>query len=416
MRRAAFTCLDTTNPLLMNPTVCNLSAERRDEALDVADRAFDGTPRDYFERHQSADPAWDVAQSLVVEDGGAIVGQLWIADRTMRYGEGRLRFGGIADLGVDPAHRNQGHAGRLLDAAIERMQANGQPLSLLSTGTPAVYASRGWHTIPTAQLEAQFPAGDIEWAGGYVVRPFQSDDLPAVTGIHADIAADRVGPIERSEAYWLALMDWLPRLAPGTEVHFDVLVQVRTVVAYAITALSDDESEILDGGVQYEDLAIPLLNVWRARAAGRGVSRLTGELHPASELFDLLRKRASASVEPTQHYMVRLNSLRGALESVVPELIRRRRRAAPLPGPTFVLSVDGETVRVETPMANVVIAEPVGNEPVVELTSGQFLDLFLGTPGGYEALDAAAVAPHIDVYLRRLFPNSPFMYWGADRF
>ncbi len=400
----------------MNPTVRPLTADRRDAALDVADRAFADTPRAYFERHQSADPAWDVSQSLVLEDGGAIVGQLWIADRTMRYGEGRVRFGGVADVGVDPAHRNRGYAGRLLDAAIERMQANGQPLSLLSTGTPSVYARRGWHTVATARLEAEFPGGDIESAGGFVVRPFQAVDLPAVTGIYQDIAADRVGPLQRSEAYWLALMDWLPRIAPGTEVFFDVLVQVRTVVAYAITALSDDELEILDGGVQYEDLAIPLLSVWRDRASARGVSRLTGELHPASELFDLLRKRANGSLQPASHYMVRLNSLRGALQSVIPELIRRRRRAAPLPGPTFVLSVDGETARIETPMANVIIGEPVGNEPVVELTSGQFLDLFLGAPGGHEALDAADVAPHIDVYLRRLFPNSPFMYWSADRF
>ena len=67
-------------------------------------------------------------------------------------------------------------------------------------------------------------------------------------------------------------------------------------------------------------------------------------------------------------------------------------------------------------MANVVIGEPVGNEPVVELTTGQFLDLYLGAPGGYEALDALDIPPHVDVYLRRLFPNSPFMYWNADRF
>ena len=400
----------------MNPSVSNLTLDRRDEALDVADRAFDGTPRDYFERHQSADPAWDVAQSLVVEDGGSLVGQLWIADRTMHYGVARIRFGGIADVAVDPEHRNRGHARRLLDAAVERMQANGQPLSLLSAGTPAVYAGRGWHVVPTARLQAEFPSGDIEWAGGYVVRPFQASDLPAVAGIYTDIAADRVGPLERSEAYWLAMMDWLPRLRPGAQVNFDVLVQVRTVVAYAITELSDDSLEILDGGVQSESLAIPLLNVWRSRAAARGVSRLTGELHPASELFDLLRKRAGGTLAPVERQMVRLNSLHGALESAVPELIRRRRRMAPLPGPTFVLQVGAEAARVETPLANVIIGEPDGSEPVVELTSGQFLDLFLGMPGGYEALDGLDIPPHVDVYLRRLFPNSPFMYWSADRF
>jgi len=400
----------------MNPTVYPLTSNRRDEALDVTDRAFDDTPRDYFERHQSADPNWDVSQSLVVDDGGAIVGHLWIADRAMHYGDARVRFGGLADVAVDPAHRGQGHAGRLLDAAVERMQADGQPLSLLSTGTPDVYASRGWHPVPTARLQAEFPGGDIEWAGGYVVRPFEAADLPAVMDIYTDIASDRIGPLDRSEAYWHALMDWVPRIAPETDIAFDVLVQVRTVVAYAITELSDERLEILDGGIQYEDLAIPFLNVWRDRAAARGVNRLTGELHPASELFDLLRKRASASIEPTRHLMVRLNSLRGALESVVPELIRRRRRMVPLPGPAFVLNVDGETARIETPMVNVVIGEPVGNEPVVELTSGQFLDRYLGAPGGDGALEAVNIPTHLDVYLRRRFPNSPFMYWRAGRF
>ena len=400
----------------MNPTVRPLTLDRRDEALDVADRAFDNTPRDYFERHQSADPAWDVSQSLVVEDGGAIVGHLWIADRAMRYGEARVRFGGIADVAVDPAHRGRGHAGRLLEAAVQRMQADGQSLSLLSTGTPEVYASRGWRPVQTARFEGEFPGGDIEWAGGYVVRPFKAADLPAAMAIYSDIAADRVGPLDRSEAYWQAMMDWLPRIAPDIEVYIDVLVQVRTVVAYAITELSDDRLDILDGGIEYEDLAIPFLSVWRDRAAARGVSRLTGELHPSSELFDLLRKRAGATLKPTRHCMLRLNSLRGALESVVPELIRRRRRMAPLPGPAFVLNVDGEAARIETPMVNVVIGEPLGNEPVVELTSGQFLDLYLGLPGGYQALDALQIPPHVDVYLRRLFPNSPFMYWRADRF
>ena len=146
-------------------------------------------------------------------------------------------------------------------------------MSLLSTGSPEVYAGRGWHPVPTAQFEAEFPSGDIEWAGGYVVRPFEAADLAAVMGIYRDIAADRVGPLDRSEAYWLSLMEWLPSLSQSADIHFDVLVQVRSVVAYAITELSDDALTILDGGIQSENLAIPLLNAWRDRAAVRGVSR-----------------------------------------------------------------------------------------------------------------------------------------------
>ena len=223
----------------------------------------------------------------------------------MRYGEARVRFGGIADVSVDPAHRGRGHAGRLLDAAVERMQADGQPLSLLSTGTPEVYAGRGWHALSTAQLEAGFPSGDIEWAGGYVVRPFR---IHRPARRHGHLLGHRRRPrrAHSTVAKPIGRRSWTgcPASRRTATVHFDVLVQVRTVVAYAITELSDDEMTILDGGIQYENLAIPLLNVWRARAAERGVSRLTGELHAASELFDLLRKRASATLKPTRHYMV----------------------------------------------------------------------------------------------------------------
>ncbi len=403
------------NPL-MESQVQPLSADRRGEALDLMARSFAATPRAYFAAHQERDPAWDVSQSLVLEANGALVGHLWIAERVMRYGLGRVRTGCLADVCVDPAHEGQGYAGRLLDAAIARMDANGQPLSLLSTNKPEVYAGRGWRAVPTSRLEAELPRGYVESAGGRVVRPFEPRDLRAVELAYAELAADRVGPLDRSEAYWLAMCDWLPLVDPGCEVHFDVLQQVGSVVGYAITRLSGSGVTILDAGIESESMALPFVSVWRDRAARRGVRRLTGELHPRSELFDLLRKRLRARLEPEQRFMVRLNSLRGALEAAAPELIRRRRRAAPLPGPSFVLRVDGEAVRVETPLANVVFAAPQGGEPVVELTSQQFLDLYLGLEGGFAALRDAGAPPHVDVYLRRLFPDSPFSYWLADKF
>ena len=401
----------------MTVSVSHLTEDRRDQALALVANAFDGKkPRTYFESHQSSDPSWDVSQNLVIQDDDSIMAHLWLANRTIRYGMGRINVGCIADVAVDPEHRGKGHAGLLLDTAIERMCLNDQPLSLLSAGTPEVYMSRGWHSIPTSRLEAEFPSGNIEWSGGHTVRPFEPDDLPNVRRAYDEISADRVGPLERTDAYWLAMSHWLPHHQPGIDVHFDVLVRVKTVVGYAITSLSNDALTILDGGIEYDDLALPLIKIWRGRAAKRNVTRITGELDPASKLFDVLRKRAAGRIEPTSHYMARLNSLRPALESAAPEIVRRRRRAAPLPGPTFALDVEGQQVRIETPIGNIVIADPVGDEPVIKLTNAQFLDLFLGLQSGHKVLDEIAPDAHIDVYLRRLFPVSPFSYWLADRF
>jgi predicted acetyltransferase len=400
----------------MSKTVIPLTSDRRDEALDLLDRCFEQTPRMWFEIHQKADPNWDISQQLVIEDDQEIIGHIWIANRKMRYGSGLIPIGGIADVAVHRDHRNRGNSGKLLDAAINLMDKSQQPLSLLGTSFPEVYTGKGWHPIPTSRLVAEFPSGDIEWAGGQVVRPFTPEDLPDIQAAYNELSADRVGPIKRSDEYWLAMTSWLPNGRLGLEINFDVLTHVNTVVGYSITGLNNDSLYILDSGIEYEDLALPLLNTWRSRAQKRGASKITGELHPNSEIFNLLRKRASARLEETKHYMVRLNSLEGTLVAAAPELIRRRRRSAPLPGPTFVLEVDDQAARVETPMADVIIGEPRGDEPVVNMTSTQFLNLFLGVDSGHKGLKEIGAPSHIEVYLQRLFPDSPFSFWLADQF
>ena len=399
----------------MTKTVTQLTPDKHDEALDLLDRCFEAS-RVWFETHQKADPNWDISQQFVIEDDQELIGHIWIANREMRYGSGLIPIGGIADVAVRSDHRNRGNAGKLLDAAIDYMDTSQQHLSLLSTSFPEVYTEKGWHSIPTSRLAAEFPSGDIESAGGQVVRPFTPEDLPDIQAAYNSLAADRVGPLTRSDEYWLAMTTWLPTGRLGLEIYFDVLTHVNTVVGYSLTGLNNDSFYILDAGIEYEDLALPLLNTWRTHAQKRGVSKITGLVHPSSEIFNFLRKKASADLEDSNNLMVRLNSLKGALVAATPELIRRRRRAAPLPGPTFVLEVDGQAVRVETPMADVIIGEPRGEEPVVKMTSSQFLNLFLGVDAHHEGLKQISAPPHIEVYLQRLFPDSPFSFWMADGF
>lgn len=399
----------------MTKTVIQLTPDKHDEALDLLDRCFEAS-RAWFETHQKADPNWDVSQQLVIEDTQGLIGHIWIANREMRYGSGLIPIGGIADVAVHSDHRHQGNAANLLDAAIDYMDTSQQSLSLLSTSFPEVYTKKGWHCIPTSRVVAEFPSGDIESAGGQVVRPFTPEDLPDVQAAYNSLAADRVGPLTRSDEYWLAMTNWWPKGKLGLDIYFDVLTHVNTVVGYSLTGLNNESFYILDAGIEYEDLALPLLNTWRTRAQKRGVSKISGLVHPSSEIFNFLRKKASAELEESNHLMVRLNSLQGALIAATPELIRRRRRAAPLPGPTFVLEVDGHAVRVETPMADVIIGEPRGEEPVVKMTANQFLNLFLGVDARHEGLKQISAPPHIEVYLQRLFPDSPFSFWMADGF
>ena len=389
---------------------------RANDALAVMTSAFTNDDPAYFTTHQMKDPAWSPDQTRLLEVGGATVAHLWVADRTMRYGDARIPFGGIADVCTHPDHRRRGYCGRLLDEAIAMMAKAKQPLSVLFTGSPEVYQSRGWHVVPGEWVSAKVPSGQLAEAGGISVRPFEGADLDDVLRVYQEINAHKVGPLDRSPAYWRAMQEWLPLNDDGGQVFFDVIVHVRTVVGYGITVLQRKNLRILDAGIESDVLGPSLLRAWQTHASEHGAKTIDGALSHNHPMFPVLERHAAATIKPRSGVMMRLNSLRGVLDAVQPELQRRRRRVAPLSGPTFAIRVGDEHVRLELPIAKVIVAAAKGDEPEVPLRPDQFLHLLMGLDSGHEALKSLKLPANVQVYVQRLFPNTGFDYWLADAF
>lgn len=95
--------------------------------------------RSFFQTRQS----W----RHVVRQDGQIVAHLAVQLRAVRLGNDLLTVAGIADVATHPDHRGQGHAARLLQAAIAAARQSPAQHVLLF-GTAKLYAAAGFH--PTA--------------------------------------------------------------------------------------------------------------------------------------------------------------------------------------------------------------------------------------------------------------------------
>ncbi|MEN0041108.1 MAG: GNAT family N-acetyltransferase [Pseudomonadota bacterium] len=89
--------------------------------------------------------------------GDALVGHLAVGLRAVRLGEEILDVIGIAEVGVDRAHRGQGIARALMEAALEEGRASPASFALLF-GDAKIYGSMGFakaaNPVTSTKLEA----------------------------------------------------------------------------------------------------------------------------------------------------------------------------------------------------------------------------------------------------------------------
>lgn len=97
---------------------------------------------------------------LGISEEGRLRSVLSIFDYELIFGDTRISGGGIAGVAVEPAYRGRGHAGKLLRAALEKMNDSGQSLSILWPFNHKFYQEYGWdvtgalntYTIPVRLL------------------------------------------------------------------------------------------------------------------------------------------------------------------------------------------------------------------------------------------------------------------------
>jgi putative acetyltransferase len=116
--------------------------------------------------------------SLVAESGGEVVGHVMISYVDLDDGGTRRRVASLSPLAVRPDRQRRGIGAALVQAALQRADALGEPLVVLE-GNPAYYGRFGFEHSVRHGIEIDLPS----WAPPEAaqVRRLSQDD-PAIRG------------------------------------------------------------------------------------------------------------------------------------------------------------------------------------------------------------------------------------------
>ena len=103
--------------------------------------------RQYFMNHWYNDPWRDRHSVFVAVDGDEIVSTVRVFQRSIYLAGNQYTMGGIGEVSTKEAYRRQGISGKLLQMAIEHMEAERLDFSMLGTGTHRHYARYGWEQV-----------------------------------------------------------------------------------------------------------------------------------------------------------------------------------------------------------------------------------------------------------------------------
>lgn len=190
-------------------TIRSLNDGEQDACLDLWDRAFQGTPRVFFEKYFK-DTAWTPQDTVVCEEDGKLVSAVQTVRRVVETREGRKHMAGIANVGTDPEHRGKGLSTACLEETNRRLNADSWfDFGLLGTGIHDFYARVGWQRwefngweAPNPYLGAQF----FTWHS----RQAKAEDLPAIQVWYEQTNANQPITVVRDEAYWKQWLNWKP--------------------------------------------------------------------------------------------------------------------------------------------------------------------------------------------------------------
>src|SRR3989442_13090049 len=179
-----------------------LTDDDLEQAVIVESTAFYNkpTPERLEQLREFFPPDWTV---------GAFIDERLVADvRTSRMARringSATRFGAIGPVACLSAYRRQGHVGRLLRLALQRMREQGIPLSGLFTPHDALYARFGWERSEARKQYYLRPSDlrmRIKGALGSI-EAVTADDWSRLDAIYRRYAGPRNGPLHRVEPWW----------------------------------------------------------------------------------------------------------------------------------------------------------------------------------------------------------------------
>ena len=165
-----------------------------------AGRAFPDESAEFFRRRTLNAPSLPLENTLMLRLDGEIASSLQIYERRLWLGGRLVTAGAIGNVLTLPEFRGEGHAGRLLDAAVEFMCEKGYALSLL-IGDPGFYSRLGWEPLPDERHVVADPAR-VSGSGGRWVAFDPERDLDRLVGIRRAETGGIAGSLSRPAYLW----------------------------------------------------------------------------------------------------------------------------------------------------------------------------------------------------------------------
>ncbi len=151
----------------------------------------------------------DGAKRVVLAINGEEVSWCWIVPLVIRIGVATVRMDGIGGVETKPEHRLKGYSRRVLTRSMEEMRAGDAGISMLY-GISNYYHRFEYVTAgPEYGVFLHGADVDAPLPGGWTVREFTPQDLPAVQRIYDEATALATGTAVRTEQcrVWQKLLE-----------------------------------------------------------------------------------------------------------------------------------------------------------------------------------------------------------------
>jgi predicted acetyltransferase len=395
-------------------TVRDIKVSEFDACLDLWDKAFERTPREYFVKYFLGDPHFKPQYTRVCADGDELQSCVQIVRRVVRIGKSRLVMGGIANVGTPVEYRGRGYSTDCMNSAVEVMDSEGFDFSILYTGINPFYEKLGWETVPvdalTGELRNPMPRTD----GDYTIRQYDPEkDAAAVVDIYNAFSKDIVLSAERTLDYWNGYCEVEPQRIRVAETSDGNLAGYAITASYrTITGIC--EIAYLPG---HEGCVIPLF-VELGRMMLDSGKTVGGAMLPDTPVISagLDAILSTHQTETLTSAMFRVINLEQMMEKMLPELSARAADAG-VEGSVAFTVIDANCINTALGTAGISISngkasltDPAKCEKNYTLSQTAFFQLIFGMKTPEE------IIPEATPLIKALFPKLPNTFWLADHF
>lgn len=373
--------------------------------------------RSFFQDRLEYDTTYSLDTTWLALVNGTMAAAIQVFPYCMHWGSVELKVAGIGNVATLPLYRRRGLAQHILRRQCEHMRRQGYDLSMLFTGIHSFYEQLGWRAIPDKELvmEARALQHSVSLEP-YRIRSFEDADLAQVSRMYNELNCRYIAPMVRTKTYWQDQANW-HAVEPKRFLVAEDSGQLAAYLRYTIG--KQNELIIVDCGYQAGAGGAAMALLGSALAAEKHVTVVRAELPAGHLLADhLLANGATLDTNDTK--MWKFFSLTATLKKMVPELTRRVQQAEPerktdMEFPAVLLfCVGGEEVliRVSEEAVEVLpMTDAIRYNVAFQFNDVEWMTLLLKGYGHLENKKSKGIS-----YLRTLFPELPYVFWGVDHY